>query len=58
MESAFVFWFTKTGSSGVKLSEIAQTGSVADVTQLVNGGQNGYADRNARFQSLALLMNF
>ncbi|KTC25555.1 hypothetical protein AO391_24985 [Pseudomonas marginalis ICMP 9505] len=56
-ESAFVFWFTKTGRGGVKLWEVAQSGSVADVTQLVNGGQNGYADRNSRFRALAGLMN-
>jgi len=57
VESAFVFWFTKTGRGGVKLWETAQVGSVADVTQLVNGGQNGYVDRNNRFQALVRLMN-
>jgi predicted chitinase len=57
VESAFVFWFTKAGQGGTKLCEVAKTGSVVDVTQMVNGGQNGYADRNSRFQALAALMN-
>lgn len=57
VESAFVFWFTKTGQGGTKLCDIAKTGSVVNVTQMVNGGQNGYTDRNNRFQSLATLMN-
>lgn len=57
VESAFVFWFTKTGQGGMKLCDIAKTGSVVNVTQMVNGGQNGYTDRNNRFQSLATLMN-
>ncbi|EJM68133.1 putative chitinase [Pseudomonas sp. GM50] len=57
VESAFVFWFTKTGQEGTKLCDIAKTGSVVNVTQMVNGGQNGYTDRNNRFQSLATLMN-
>jgi predicted chitinase len=58
VESAFVFWFTKIGRGGVKLCELAVVGSVSDVTQLVNGGQNGFSDRNARFESLARLMGF
>ena len=57
VESAFVFWFTKTGQGGTKLCEVAKTGSVVDVTQMVNGGQNGYTDRNNRYQALAALMN-
>lgn len=56
IESAFVFLFSKAGASGVKLATIALTGSVVDVTQLVNGGQNGYADRNHRFQAVAAIM--
>ena len=58
VESAFVFWFSKTGQGGAKLFEVAKSGSVADVTQMVNGGQNGYLDRNSRFQSVCALMNF
>lgn len=58
VESAFVFWFTKIGRGGVKLCELAVVGSVSDVTQFVNGGQNGFSDRNARFESLARLMGF
>ncbi|WP_454766947.1 glycoside hydrolase family 19 protein [Cupriavidus campinensis] len=46
VESAFVFWFQKA------MNSIADTGSVADVTQRVNGGQNGYHDRLARFNRL------
>ncbi|CAI8841391.1 hypothetical protein [Pseudomonas serboccidentalis] len=57
VESAFVFWFTKTGQGGSKLCEVAKAGSVVDVTQMVNGGQNGYTDRNNRYQALAALMN-
>lgn len=58
VESAFVFWFTKVGRTGNKLSDVAETGSVTEVTELVNGGQNGYTDRKTRFQSLQSLMRF
>ncbi len=58
VESAFVFWFTKVGRAGNKLSDVAETGSVTEVTELVNGGQNGYTDRETRFQSLQSLMRF
>lgn len=58
VESAFVFWFTKGGRGGKRLCEVALTGTVADVTQLVNGGQNGFSDRNSRFKALENLMRF
>ena len=32
VESAFVFWFTKVGRTGNKLSDVAETGSVTEVT--------------------------
>jgi predicted chitinase len=56
VESAFVYWFTKRRSDGARLSAIAESGTVSEVTQVVNGGQNGYTDRKKRFNALALLM--
>jgi predicted chitinase len=62
IESAFVFWFTKTGRPNrdinhfVKLKDLAKSGTVQEVTQLVNGGQNGYNDRKQRFNRLARLL--
>ena len=53
VESAFSYWFTKKDSSGTPLSYIAKTGSVSEVTQIVNGGQNGYADRRNRYNAIA-----
>lgn len=50
VESAFVFWFRKSVNS------IADIGNVADVTQRVNGGQNGFRDRLTRFNRLAKLL--
>ncbi|MFB3239742.1 hypothetical protein Q7C15_13285 [Aeromonas salmonicida] len=51
-ESAFFFWFVyKKG-----LNKTASTGTVSEVTQIVNGGQNGYADRLKRFDSVAAVM--
>ncbi|WP_425571951.1 glycoside hydrolase family 19 protein, partial [Orbus sasakiae] len=61
IESAFVFWFTKTGKPNrninhyVKLQDLAKSGTVQEVTQIVNGGQNGYNDRKQRFNRLARL---
>lgn len=62
IESAFVFWFTKTGKPNrnvkqfVKLKDLAKSGTVQEVTRLVNGGQNGYDDRKQRFNRLARLL--
>jgi len=50
VESAFYFWDTKN------LNETADSGTVEDVTQIVNGGQNGYADRKKRFNDVACLL--
>ncbi|WP_392551893.1 hypothetical protein RHO14_10500 [Orbus wheelerorum] len=61
IESAFVFWFTKTGKPNptvntfVNLRDLAKSGTVQEVTQLVNGGQNGYIDRKQRFNRIARL---
>jgi len=46
VESAFVFWSQK------RLNSIADTGTVKNVTQIVNGAQNGYDDRLRRFNSV------
>jgi len=56
IESAFSFWVRKTNKNGDYLSTIAKTGSVSQVTQIVNGGQNGYSDRLARFNRVAPLL--
>lgn len=50
VESAFSFWVSKG------LNKTAKTLSVQDVTQKVNGGQNGYADRLQRFNAVAPLL--
>lgn len=50
VESAYVFW------SRNNLNSVADTGHVTDVTQIVNGGQNGYSDRLARFNRVAPLV--
>jgi predicted chitinase len=50
VESAFVFW------SRNNLNSEADTGTVETVTQIVNGGQNGYVDRLHRFNSVAPLL--
>jgi predicted chitinase len=63
IESAFIFCFTKTGSHNrninrfVKLKDLAKSGTVQEVTQLVNGGQNGYDDRKQRFNRFARLLS-
>ncbi|EPL9887856.1 glycoside hydrolase family 19 protein [Klebsiella pneumoniae] len=57
VESAFVYWIQKTNRQGVHLCEIARTGNVETVTQIVNGGQNGYDDRLARFNRVAPLLD-
>jgi predicted chitinase len=56
VESAFVYWFTKS-RLGVKLRDLALTGTVTEVTLVVNGGDNGLADRTNRYQALAALLN-
>ncbi|WP_392562451.1 hypothetical protein RHO12_02930 [Orbus sturtevantii] len=62
IESAFAFWFTKTGKPNptvnrfVNLRDLAKLGTVQEVTQLVNGGQNGYADRKQRFNRISRLL--
>lgn len=56
MESAFVFWVQKTNRNGVHLSDIAKNENVSTVTGIVNGGQNGYSDRLARFNRVAPLL--
>ncbi|SEI49385.1 glycoside hydrolase family 19 protein [Paraburkholderia diazotrophica] len=50
VESAFVFW------SKVSLNSVSDAGTVADVTQIVNGGQTGYGDRLARYNAIAPLL--
>ncbi|WP_286785760.1 MULTISPECIES: glycoside hydrolase family 19 protein [Pseudomonas] len=57
VESAFVYWFTKKNGSGRSLSDVAKSGTVSEVTQIVNGGQNGYADRKTRFNAIARIIN-
>ncbi|MFP2513056.1 glycoside hydrolase family 19 protein [Buttiauxella agrestis] len=57
VESAFVFWIQKTNRQGFHLNEIAKNASVEVVTQIVNGGQNGYSDRLARFNRVAPLLD-
>lgn len=51
VESAFSFWVSKG------LDKTAKTSNVQAVTQKVNGGQNGYADRLLRFNAVASLVN-
>lgn len=50
------FWVKKTDRNGRHLNEIAKAGNVEAVTQLVNGGQNGYADRVSRFNAVATIL--
>jgi predicted chitinase len=50
VESAFVFWVRNN------LNSLADTETIASVTQVVNGGQNGYSDRLHRFNSVAPLL--
>lgn len=50
VESAFSFWVSK------ELNKTARTLSVQDVTQKVNGGQNGYPERLQRFNAVAPLL--
>ncbi|QXF34640.1 hypothetical protein B0X70_16830 [Photorhabdus akhurstii] len=56
VESAFAFWISKTDRHGVYLKDLAKLSSVREVTQVVNGGQNGYADRLKRYNKVALLL--
>lgn len=46
VESAFSFWVSKG------LNKTARALSVQEVTQIVNGGQNGYPDRLQRFNAV------
>ena len=50
VESAFSFWVSK------KLNVKAKNASVSEVTAIVNGAQNGYDDRLARFNAVAPLL--
>jgi predicted chitinase len=50
VESAFVFW------SRNNLNSVSDNGTVTDVTQIVNGGQNGYGDRRGRYNKVAPLL--
>ncbi|MCE0828746.1 hypothetical protein LVQ78_22330 [Buttiauxella sp. A2-C2_NF] len=56
VESAFSFWVKKTNRAGEHLNTIAKSGSVSDVTQMVNGGANGYDDRKKRYNNVAPLL--
>lgn len=56
VESAFSFWVKKTNKEGEHLTTVAKSGSVFDVTQIVNGGQNGYTDRKKRYNKVAILL--
>jgi predicted chitinase len=51
VESAFVFW------ARTNLNSVADSGTVKDVTQVVNGGQTGYSDRLRRFNTIAPILN-
>ncbi|RKT13440.1 putative chitinase [Paraburkholderia sp. RAU2J] len=50
VESAYVFW------SRNNLNRTSDTETVMDVTQIVNGGQNGYADRLSRYNKVAPIL--
>jgi predicted chitinase len=50
MESAFYFW------SSHGLNTTADTGTVSDVTEAINGGDNGLSDRKKRFNAVACLL--
>ncbi|WP_199533716.1 glycoside hydrolase family 19 protein [Pluralibacter gergoviae] len=50
VESAFSFWLSKG------LDKTAKDSNVSVVTQVVNGGQNGYVDRLERFNAVAPLV--
>lgn len=56
VESAFAFWIKKTNRSGEHLKDLAKHSTVSVVTQIVNGGQNGYADRLKRYNKVAPLL--
>ncbi|MGB6190430.1 MAG: hypothetical protein WBF70_17940 [Aeromonas molluscorum] len=51
VESAFFYWFTKQN-----LHAKAKTGNVMDITRIVNGGDNGYADRALRYSKVSEVM--
>lgn len=55
IESAFTFWI-KTNRSGEYLKDLAKNSTVSVVTQIVNGGQNGYADRLKRDNKVVPLL--
>ncbi|CAM2170676.1 putative chitinase [Burkholderia latens] len=50
VESAFVFWARNN------LNSTSDSGTVVDVTQIVNGGQTGYDDRRGRYNKVAPLL--
>ena len=51
IESAFVFWENKN------LNSIADSENVEVITKLVNGGTNGLADRQKKFNKLIKIIN-
>ncbi|NPE55818.1 glycoside hydrolase family 19 protein [Dickeya dadantii] len=56
VESAFFFWCNKKDKNGKSLRDIAKTGSVLDVTLVVNGGKNGYNDRDERYSRVSKII--
>ncbi|WP_217469868.1 hypothetical protein [Photorhabdus akhurstii] len=50
LETAFAFWIS------VNINIAADNDDIKRVTKLVNGGENGLADRTARLSNLKNLM--
>ncbi|WP_197070226.1 hypothetical protein [Burkholderia sp. 9120] len=51
VESAFVFWVITRS-----VNPVADTGDVAAVTQQINGGQNGHAERLIAYNKVAPIL--
>jgi predicted chitinase len=51
IESAFVYWVVTRG-----VNAVADTGSVRDITRLVNGGDNAYMERWSAYNRVAPLL--
>jgi predicted chitinase len=51
VESAFVYWAVNRG-----VNSVADAGDVAAVTQQINGGQNGHAERLSAYNKVAPLL--
>lgn len=51
VESAFVYWVVTRS-----VNSVADTGDVAAVTQQINGGQNGHAERLIAYNKVAPLL--